>query len=394
MSEDQQNANQNQEEAKPKKKRKFLMQPIYIVLDDETQVRGDGCVKVIKKSELPTEGSFFAITSDGIKVNKNGILSGLAKIDQISSLADVDARIKLNLPKVPAMIMKRAWHFFNTVFGKMRSESEVCLLYNKDEKKYDLYCPFQKVSFGSVDYEMGDTFTNERPEGYNLVGTIHSHCDFDAYHSGTDEADEKNFDGIHITIGHVNSDTPSLASSAVLGEDRYSYDPVNMCVGWQELENVDPPKWAYNKDKGKRFELLLSDEEEKEFEQYVEQIDKWVEERVSKIVYNNKYKGGNYTNWDYGDDDADYMMGGAGGAFGGVYYGGGTNASNPGSYVNKSDEYNLWDDAKIPEDCNDLEEDGQYRFYEGAWLFFSTEQCMLLDSGELTMDEIFEKESN
>jgi len=365
--------NTNEDSQPKRKKRKFLMQPIYIVLDDETQIRGAGEIKVIKKSELPKTGKFYAITSDGIKIHKEGILSGLAKIDQIAPLADVDANIKLNLPKVPAIIMKRAWHFFDSVFSKIRSESEVCLLYNKEENKYDLYCPIQKVSHGAVHYEMGDTFTNERPEGYNLVGTIHSHCDFSAYHSGTDLDDEKNFDGIHITIGHVNSDTPSLASSAVLGENRYTYEPTNMCLGWKEEEPKfkNTSKWAKN---DQRYVLELTEEQELEFQSYVTEIEQWVEDRVSKIFYNTK-KTNYYSGWDgFGNDG--YTM---------PQYGGANH------YLDKLDEYNLWDSHRSPDDYNDLEEDGQYRFIDNKWVFLSTEKCNKLDQDILTLEEIIKE---
>jgi hypothetical protein len=47
--------------------------------------------------------------------------------------------------------------------------------------------------------------------GYVVFGDIHSHCDFGAFHSGTDDADERHGlgDGLHITIGrlgHISKD--------------------------------------------------------------------------------------------------------------------------------------------------------------------------------------------
>ena len=53
------------------------------------------------------------------------------------------------------------------------------------------------------------------------VGTIHSHCDFGASHSHGDHADEEHFDGIHITLGHVTSETPSLSVSLVIDGIRF-----------------------------------------------------------------------------------------------------------------------------------------------------------------------------
>jgi hypothetical protein len=48
-------------------------------------------------------------------------------------------------------------------------------------------------------------YSRLRKEGFKVAGTIHSHCNFSAFHSSTDDADEIGFDGLHITIGNVNS---------------------------------------------------------------------------------------------------------------------------------------------------------------------------------------------
>lgn len=42
-------------------------------------------------------------------------------------------------------------------------------------------------------------------DGYRIWGTIHSHCNFHAYHSTTDDADERDFEGLHITVGNCHS---------------------------------------------------------------------------------------------------------------------------------------------------------------------------------------------
>jgi hypothetical protein len=64
-----------------------------------------------------------------------------------------------------------------------------------------------------------------------MVGTIHSHCDFSAFHSGTDEADESTFDGVHLTFGHVNSDKFSIASSIVFNNNRSKLEPSDVALG-------------------------------------------------------------------------------------------------------------------------------------------------------------------
>ena len=57
-------------------------------------------------------------------------------------------------------------------------------------------------------------------EGYTIFGTIHSHCDFSAFHSGIDDADEHGFDGVHVTIGNVNGNW-SFSSRVMLNGGDY-----------------------------------------------------------------------------------------------------------------------------------------------------------------------------
>jgi len=54
----------------------------------------------------------------------------------------------------------------------------------------------------------------ENPEDLLRVGTIHSHCNSEAFHSDVDKADEKFDDGIHITIGNISL-LPSFSCSLV-----------------------------------------------------------------------------------------------------------------------------------------------------------------------------------
>ena len=47
-------------------------------------------------------------------------------------------------------------------------------------------------------------------EGFVAFGTIHHHCNIAAFQSGTDLADEKKVDGLHITIGNMEASEHSI----------------------------------------------------------------------------------------------------------------------------------------------------------------------------------------
>ena len=53
-------------------------------------------------------------------------------------------------------------------------------------------------------YEVPPTPPALLERGYKMVGTIHSHGNFSAYHSATDDFDEKDRNGLHITVGSIN----------------------------------------------------------------------------------------------------------------------------------------------------------------------------------------------
>ena len=104
-------------------------------------------------------------------------------------------------------------------------EGDMAGIKNIDHEQcgYVVACPKQKVSSASVNYgeehtgerisdivkeirendpvveECGDDYSHQ----YMHVCSIHSHPDFNAYHSGVDDRDEFDWDGLHLTIGGV-----------------------------------------------------------------------------------------------------------------------------------------------------------------------------------------------
>ena len=108
-------------------------------------------------------------------------------------------------PLLPASLIGQAFSFFKTIYETRKSEAMVDITWHPDNG-YRLFVPPQRASGGGVTC----TRTPEHYQG-QIVGTIHSHCNFSAFHSGTDKHDADSHDGLHITIGDVMKDTPSIA---------------------------------------------------------------------------------------------------------------------------------------------------------------------------------------
>lgn len=96
--------------------------------------------------------------------------------------------------------------------------------------------PTQTATGASAKYEEAP-----KKEGWQVVGTIHSHGSMSAFHSGVDDADEKNFDGVHITIGRCDS-VPEYSCSLVVQGKREIVDPSVLIDGMAPMDAV-PAAW-------------------------------------------------------------------------------------------------------------------------------------------------------
>ena len=175
-------------------------------------------------SELPTDDIFYIIAKDGIFLKKKmGILESLVKVDKISILEDISSFARMHIAKIPRVKFAKIVSFFREVHSIFQSESIVLLYYNIDTMKYRIVVPNQKVSGFSLSYVKQPT-----PDSEILLGTIHSHGSMGASHSGIDDKDEIDFDGLHITVGDVdekNENNFSLSCSIVSNGQRFMVEP-------------------------------------------------------------------------------------------------------------------------------------------------------------------------
>lgn len=217
--------------------------------------------------EPPTTGTYYLVTKTGIYLHKETKAgNALVKVNGIPWLQEPTIEFRLKLPKIPGIIIGQALTFFRKVFQEYRSEAYVTLLYSAKSNQYKLWCPAQKVSAGSVNYDRADhpQFDKNSFEvnDWQMCGTIHSHCDFSAYHSGTDVGDEASFDGIHITLGHVNRAQFSMEASVSINNQREKLEPENCCSGVIRVSNKEVVSRKYMTwGESSFFDLELSEEE-------------------------------------------------------------------------------------------------------------------------------------
>lgn len=138
----------------------------------------------------------------------------LVPVDKIETLPDLPEEWKafawFDVPPIPAAMIGQAWSFFRSIYNKNKSEAMLDL-YHHREHGYRFFVPPQIASGGGVKCLR---IPEHIEVGWRLVGTIHSHCDMSAYHSGTDTHDAEGHDGIHFTIGKVTHNPCEIAVMA------------------------------------------------------------------------------------------------------------------------------------------------------------------------------------
>src|SRR5262245_29800207 len=123
--------------------------------------------------------------------------------------------------------------FFRWTQNTYHSESQLRLFVHRTTGEWKAWAFPQKARLGMAAKEL-----DKDDEGYHLAqeqraqfnddweywGTVHHHCSASAFQSGTDEANERNQEGIHITVGHL---------------DRLTYDiHFRMYIGGFKLKDV------------------------------------------------------------------------------------------------------------------------------------------------------------
>lgn len=175
-------------------------------------------------------------------------------MDQREDLEEVALSCVFKPRPIPAELMYRIAKFFREVRDKHHTEVAV-LLYYGERSGWSVSVPKQEVTAGHVDYRQDapcvPTHAEQRREGRRLIGTMHSHVDMSAWHSGVDEHDEASQDGLHVTIGKVG-DLPGscdLAPEVVVRGQRFDISPDVFTSAFtvvEERESAAPDSEAPN----------------------------------------------------------------------------------------------------------------------------------------------------
>ncbi|MDE2233237.1 MAG: Mov34/MPN/PAD-1 family protein [Patescibacteria group bacterium] len=177
----------------------------------------------------------YIIDAKGWKLyRRNCVSTAVVAITSLDKAPIITELCEYKAAKVPITLINQIVAFFREVYKRHSSEA-VGYLYYKDQQ-WQFIVPDQTVSVASCNYGAAPVINSWR-----LAGTIHSHGNMAAFHSGTDCKDETNFDGLHITIGRLSDPQPEFACSLVTQGTRFKAEPQLVIAAWPEADI--PTQW-------------------------------------------------------------------------------------------------------------------------------------------------------
>lgn len=112
-------------------------------------------------------------------------------------------------PKIPWALWEQVVSFLRWTQKEFKAEAMMMFYYNRKSKEWAAW-PFPQQPAGMTIKHLPDhpMFAEDRKKFGNdwvQLGTIHHHCTMKAFQSGTDKDDECDRDGVHITLGNMES---------------------------------------------------------------------------------------------------------------------------------------------------------------------------------------------
>ena len=191
------------------------------------------------KKAVP-DGDCLIVARDGsvYKKTTTRLYDVVERCYRVDEALPQNNEIKLKIAKMPVQILGSSAGFFRWVLEKRGRESANILFYHPETEDFQLVVPPQKAGIWEVKYGIPDA---DRMPGYMRIGGFHSHKESDAYHSEHDWQNTYAWDGLHVTVGHLDEPNAfSLATTWFVNGREYPLDPMDI---FQGLEELPRKKW-------------------------------------------------------------------------------------------------------------------------------------------------------
>jgi len=214
-----------------------LLTPIYLQLSE--------------KMPWPEDQVFYLLTGNGLFLCRNNehFRSCIPARSWPGELAEQEEFVDLRYPRLPRRLLERAVGFFDAVARRHDAEAALLLVWDKRKELYRLIVPRQRCTVyeswqgstypQSVHYDMPARV----PRNWVVVGDIHSHVDYPAYASITDQHDEQYRTGLHIVVGRIYDEPPEFHVEATVDGVRFPVQQDQAFEGYEFRRDDFPEKW-------------------------------------------------------------------------------------------------------------------------------------------------------
>lgn len=205
--------------------------------------KGDEISSVAHK----VEKTCYILSGPGLfMLKKTDHFWSLKKVNVPGSPVLTEMACVTDLPKIKKDLFMQAVAFFKAIYDRDKTEAVLVLYWNPKTNDMVWSCPEQKNSGGSSEYK-----DSPPGEGYMPILHTHSHASMTAFHSGTDDNDEKFIDGYNITVGKLNGNI-EYESRVMIGGVSIKVAMSFIIDGWTEEMPSFPGEWM-KKAKKKKF---------------------------------------------------------------------------------------------------------------------------------------------
>lgn len=176
-----------------------------------------------------------------IKINKPQVsetkdVAGLLHCRIDYEVKTAKGRLEYGGPKFTQNMWHQVLSFFRWTHQEMQSESQVRLYVNHQIGRWGAWAFPQAARTGMNARELPVVETHEQArerfaswhsepsDDWLYFGTVHHHCSASAFQSATDERNEWNQDGLHLTVGRMDADQHEIHARLYLDGNGYEPD--------------------------------------------------------------------------------------------------------------------------------------------------------------------------
>jgi len=208
-------------------------------------------LKTQPRMAWPDDTFFYVMTGDGLFVCRNHkfFRSCVPARRWPSALARQDTFLKVAYPKMPRAMIERIVGFFSVVADMHNSEAGVLLAWDEPAQRLHVVVPDQVATVSRNWY--GDVFPiglkyewpADLPDGWVILGDVHSHVDHWPNPSYIDDLDETHRAGVHVVIGRIRSEPPEFHIEAVVDGQRFVLRPDQIMEDYRCRRDKFPRAW-------------------------------------------------------------------------------------------------------------------------------------------------------